>query len=250
MSIFQKYLDNRSKNKLYNNEIKKYNKINEDFKTISNLHDYIENYTLLIDQFKIIENIEMDSSYFDFSEQQLIDRAIKQINVMYIDSMNNIFTNNDLNVAKEEVEKIKNNLASYKSDYFNSSIEKILKDMDNVLNDFINVFNNYQKKLELNDYNNYINNMERKEYDKKYIYSVDDIIDNNGHDEYEDPLYNEIVEFAIMSGRISASLIQRKYLLGYNRACRIIDLLEERGIIGPQNGSKPREVLIRLEEDE
>ncbi len=63
----------------------------------------------------------------------------------------------------------------------------------------------------------------------------------------DDPLYDEIVEFAVKTGKISASLIQRKYRLGYNRAARIIDLLEERGIIGPQNGSKPREVLVRLE---
>ena len=66
-------------------------------------------------------------------------------------------------------------------------------------------------------------------------------------EEYEDPLYNEIVDFVIQTGKISASLIQRKYRLGYNRAARIIDLLEERGIIGPQNGSKPREVLIKKE---
>ena len=66
----------------------------------------------------------------------------------------------------------------------------------------------------------------------------------------DDPLYNEIVEFAIKSGKISASLIQRKYRLGYNRAARIIDTLEERGIIGAQNGSKPREVLIKLEKKE
>ena len=66
-------------------------------------------------------------------------------------------------------------------------------------------------------------------------------------DEYDDPLYNEIVDFAVRTGKISASLIQRKYRLVYNRAARIIDLLEERGIIGPQNGSKPREVLVKLE---
>ena len=64
---------------------------------------------------------------------------------------------------------------------------------------------------------------------------------------YDDPLYNEIVDFAVKTGKISASLVQRKYRLGYNRAARIIDLLEERGIIGPQNGSKPREVLVKLE---
>ena len=66
-------------------------------------------------------------------------------------------------------------------------------------------------------------------------------------EEYEDPLYNEIVDYVIQTGKVSASLIQRKYRLGYNRAARIIDLLEERGIIGPQNGSKPREVLIKNE---
>lgn len=74
---------------------------------------------------------------------------------------------------------------------------------------------------------------------------------NDGYsseDEYEDPLYNEIVDYVIQAGKVSASLIQRKYRLGYNRAARIIDLLEERGIIGPPNGSKPREVLIKKDE--
>ena len=69
-------------------------------------------------------------------------------------------------------------------------------------------------------------------------------------EEYDDPLYNDIVDFAIEFGKISASLIQRKYRIGYNRAARIVDLLEERGIIGPQNGSKPREVLARKENNE
>jgi len=66
-------------------------------------------------------------------------------------------------------------------------------------------------------------------------------------EEYDDPIYNEVVDFAVSSGKISASLIQRRFRLGYNRAARIIDLLEERGIIGPANGSKPREVLVKLE---
>lgn len=61
---------------------------------------------------------------------------------------------------------------------------------------------------------------------------------------YDDPLYNEIVEFAIETGKVSASLLQRRFRLGYNRAARIVDLLEDRGIIGHANGSKPREVLV------
>ena len=69
-------------------------------------------------------------------------------------------------------------------------------------------------------------------------------------EEYDDPLYNEIVEFVIETQKASASLLQRRFKLGYNRAARIIDLLEERGIIGPPNGSKPREVLVKLDNEE
>ncbi len=68
-------------------------------------------------------------------------------------------------------------------------------------------------------------------------------------DQYDDPLYNEVVDFVIRSGKTSASLLQRKYRLGYNRAARMIDLLEERGIVGPANGSKPREVLVKYEDN-
>ena len=66
----------------------------------------------------------------------------------------------------------------------------------------------------------------------------------------DDPMYNEVVEFAIETGKISASLIQRRFRFGYNRAARMIDLLEARGIVGPQNGSKPREVLVKLEKED
>ena len=66
-------------------------------------------------------------------------------------------------------------------------------------------------------------------------------------DDYEEPLYNEIVEFVVTQGKASASLLQRRFRLGYNRAARCVDLLEDRGIIGPSNGSKPREVLVKLD---
>ncbi len=69
------------------------------------------------------------------------------------------------------------------------------------------------------------------------------------NEEYEDPIYNEVVEFAIENGKLSASLLQRRFRVGYNRAARIMDLLEERGIIGPPNGSKPREVLVDTSEE-
>lgn len=71
--------------------------------------------------------------------------------------------------------------------------------------------------------------------------------DRGSSDEYEEPLYNEIVEFVVTQGKASASLLQRRFHLGYNRAARCIDLLEDRGIIGPSRGSKPREVLVKVE---
>lgn len=66
-------------------------------------------------------------------------------------------------------------------------------------------------------------------------------------DATEEPLYNEMVEFVIQQQKASTSLLQRRFRLGYNRAARAIDLLEERGVIGPANGSKPREVFYKTE---
>lgn len=61
----------------------------------------------------------------------------------------------------------------------------------------------------------------------------------------EDPLYEEVRSFVIQSQKASTSLIQRKFSIGYARAARLIDVLEERGIIGEARGSKPREVYAK-----
>ncbi len=62
----------------------------------------------------------------------------------------------------------------------------------------------------------------------------------------DDALYNEIVDFVVKSGKASASLLQRRFKIGYNKAATMIDELEENGIIGPATGnSKPREVLVK-----
>jgi len=103
---------------------------------------------------------------------------------------------------------------------------------------------------EINNVINYTVSQQIAQYDNRF--DMEDkalaVHHDDDEDEYEDPLYKEIVEFVVRSGKASASLLQRKYKLGYNRAARIIDLLEERGIVGPQNGSKPREVLVELED--
>ena len=67
----------------------------------------------------------------------------------------------------------------------------------------------------------------------------------------DDELYNEIVDFVVKTGKASASLLQRKFKIGYNKAATMIDTLEENGIIGPATGnSKPREVLVQYSEEE
>lgn len=58
-----------------------------------------------------------------------------------------------------------------------------------------------------------------------------------------DPLYDEALEIVLAEGKASASYIQRRLKIGYNRAARIVEEMEERGVVGPANGSKPREVI-------
>jgi S-DNA-T family DNA segregation ATPase FtsK/SpoIIIE len=62
-------------------------------------------------------------------------------------------------------------------------------------------------------------------------------------DEGDDPLYEKALEIVYQQGKASASYIQRRLKIGYNRAARIVEMMEERGIVGPAQGSKPRELL-------
>ena len=116
----------------------------------------------------------------------------------------------------------------------------------------------YVSDEELEKIVNYTVSQQKAMYDERFM-DLTSVAKEQGNaggsvreveEEYDDPLYNDIVEFVITQGKASASLLQRRFKLGYNRAARIVDLLEERGIIGPQNGSKPREVLVKLENND
>ena len=69
--------------------------------------------------------------------------------------------------------------------------------------------------------------------------------DEEKKEKESDPIIEEVIEFAQSNGQISTSLVQRKFRLGYNRASRIIDEMEERGICGPMDGAKPRKVFAK-----
>ncbi|WP_239775881.1 DNA translocase FtsK [Mammaliicoccus sp. K-M42] len=68
--------------------------------------------------------------------------------------------------------------------------------------------------------------------------------------ESEDALYKEAYLFVVEEQKASASLLQRRFRIGYNRASRLMDDLENNGVIGPQSGSKPRQVLIDIYQEE
>ncbi|MTI57359.1 FtsK/SpoIIIE family DNA translocase [Geosporobacter ferrireducens] len=65
-----------------------------------------------------------------------------------------------------------------------------------------------------------------------------------------DELLQEAIEFVVQTGQASISMLQRRFRIGYNRAARLIDAMEERGIVGEHEGSKPRQVRISKEEFE
>ncbi|MBR5236282.1 MAG: DNA translocase FtsK [Clostridia bacterium] len=90
-------------------------------------------------------------------------------------------------------------------------------------------------------------------YDEDIIEKIENgktvTIADNDHDAGDnDELLPRAIEIAVDTGKISASYLQRRLKIGFSRAARIVDQMEERGWIGPQDGSKPREVLLSKED--
>jgi S-DNA-T family DNA segregation ATPase FtsK/SpoIIIE len=63
----------------------------------------------------------------------------------------------------------------------------------------------------------------------------------------KDEKYDEAVRIVIEMGRASTSVLQRRLRIGYGRAASIIDMMEREGIVGPEDGSKPRQVLVKAD---
>lgn len=80
--------------------------------------------------------------------------------------------------------------------------------------------------------------------DEIFVEDDDDIDSEPGlFDGGDDPLYSKALDIVVEAGKASASYIQRRLKIGYNRAARLVEEMEERGIVGPANGSKPREII-------
>ena len=81
-------------------------------------------------------------------------------------------------------------------------------------------------------------------YEKEIIDEIEGTLNNKEQQESIDELLNEAIRIVVENDQASTSLLQRKLKIGYNRAARIIEQMEERGIISSRNGSKPREILL------
>ncbi|WP_458460523.1 DNA translocase FtsK [Paenibacillus sp.] len=93
---------------------------------------------------------------------------------------------------------------------------------------------------------NYVRGQGEAQYDESLVPEVDDSILTP--DEIQDELYEQAVQIILEAKQASVSLLQRRMRVGYTRAARLIDSMEARGVIGPYEGSKPREVLVSLEQ--
>lgn len=113
-----------------------------------------------------------------------------------------------------------------------------------VTDDEIKRITDYCKKQDGPDYDDTYFEIKRNLEGESFSYSSES---NNPRE--KDALYDEVVEYVTQAQKASTSLLQRRFGIGYNRSARIIDELEKKGIIGPSNGSKPREVYKKKDEE-
>lgn len=92
----------------------------------------------------------------------------------------------------------------------------------------------------------FVRDQAQAEYDESLVPEIDE--SSNSDDEELDELYEQAVTIVLEAKQASVSLLQRRMRVGYTRAARLIDSMEARGVIGPYEGSKPREVLMSMEQ--
>lgn len=92
----------------------------------------------------------------------------------------------------------------------------------------------------------YVSGQGQAEYDDSLVPEVEE--EDQSHEEVVDELFDQAVQIVVEAKQASVSLLQRRMRVGYTRAARLIDSMEARGIIGPYEGSKPREVLMSIEQ--
>ncbi|MED0687016.1 DNA translocase FtsK [Anoxybacillus ayderensis] len=84
----------------------------------------------------------------------------------------------------------------------------------------------------------------RQQMEPSYLFQHDELLQQHVQADEDDELFYEACEFVVQQGGASTSSLQRRFRIGYNRAARLIEMMEQRGIVSAPKGSKPRDVLI------
>jgi S-DNA-T family DNA segregation ATPase FtsK/SpoIIIE len=107
----------------------------------------------------------------------------------------------------------------------------------------------YVAEREINDIVDFV---KKNQGEPKFLEEITRIADEksgaDGIEYLDDPKYDEAVRVVLTTGQASASYLQRRLKLGYSRAARLIEIMEANGVVGPSQGSKPREILIRSDD--
>lgn len=107
----------------------------------------------------------------------------------------------------------------------------------------------FTREEEIKAVTDYVRNQAEPEYNSEVTEKNSSVAPGfSPGDDYKDELTEEAKEIILKTGRASATLLQRRLRVGYARAARLLDILEERGVVGPADGSRPREVLLSQQE--
>jgi S-DNA-T family DNA segregation ATPase FtsK/SpoIIIE len=113
----------------------------------------------------------------------------------------------------------------------------------------VRVHGSYVSEAETNEVVEFWKRQAAPDYDKTFLMAPpaddEEPADGEEFDGREDPVYQDAVRVVLEMGKASTSTLQRRLRLGYGRAARILDMMQREGIIGPPDGSRPREVLKR-----
>ncbi|MCI0387533.1 MAG: DNA translocase FtsK [Acidobacteria bacterium] len=111
----------------------------------------------------------------------------------------------------------------------------------------VRVHGAYVDEKEVKRISDFVRSQAQPAYDEKIGLSEKELQGDDFGDARKDEKYDEAVRIVIEMGRASTSVLQRRLRIGYGRAASIIDMMEREGIVGPEDGSKPRQVLVKAD---
>ncbi|MBY6035153.1 DNA translocase FtsK [Fictibacillus nanhaiensis] len=116
--------------------------------------------------------------------------------------------------------------------------------MENGSNKAVRIQGTFVSDEEIEEVTRYV----KEEYKTDYLFSREDLIQHQQNTEVEDELFEDACYYVIEVGAASSSSLQRRFRIGYNRAARLVDMMEGFGLVSEAMGSKPRHVLLTQEE--